>query len=73
MLKITFDVEYGIMTNKSLEEAINNICDQLHIERSQIKNMQFYNMDDMEGMDIMMRRRSKEDIKKQKNFPKTVD
>ena len=73
MLKITFDVEYGIMTNKSLEEAINNICNQLHIERSQIKNMQFYNMDDMEGMDIMMRRRSKEDIKKQKNFPKTVD
>ena len=70
MLKITFDVEYGIMTNKSLEEAINNICDQLHIERSQIKNMQFYNMDDMEGMDIMMRRRSKEDIKKTEKFSK---
>ena len=73
MLKITFDVEYGIMTNKSLEEAINNVCNQLHIERSQIKNMQFYNIDDMEGMDIMMHRGSKEDIKKQKNFPKTLD
>ena len=24
MLKITFDVEYGIVTSKSLEEAINN-------------------------------------------------
>lgn len=58
MLKITFDVEYGIMTNKSLEEAINNVCNQLHIERSQIKNMQFYNMDDMEGMNIMIPRES---------------
>ena len=68
MLKITFDVEYGIMTNKSLEEAINNICNQLHIERSQIKNMQFYNMDDMEGMGIVVRRNEKK-----KNFPKTLD
>ena len=58
MLKITFDVEYGIMTNKSLEEAINNICDQLHIERSQIKNMQFYNMDGMGDMDIIIPKES---------------
>ena len=70
MLKITFDVEYGIMTNKSLEEAINNICDQLHIERSQIKNMQFYNMDGMEDMDIMMRKKSK---KIEKISKKTLD
>ena len=56
MLKITFDVEYGIMTNKSLEEAIDNVCNQLHIERSQIKNMQFYNMDDM---DIVVRKNEK--------------
>ena len=68
MLKITFDVEYGIVTSKSLEEAINNICNQLHIERSQIKNMQFYNMDDMEGMGIVVRRNEKK-----KNFPKTLD
>ena len=66
MLKITFDVEYGIVTSKSLEEAINNICNQLHIERSQIKNMQFYNMDDMEGMGIVVRRSEKENIKKLK-------
>ena len=63
MLKITCDVEYGIVTSKSLEEAINNICNQLHIERSQIKNMQFYNMDGMEDMDIMICRGSKENIK----------
>ena len=63
MLKITFDVEYGIVTSKSLEEAINNVCNQLHIERSQIKNMQFYNMDGMEDMDIMIRRGSKENKK----------
>ena len=68
MLKITFDVEYGIVTSKSLEEAINNICNQLHIERSQIKNMQFYNMDDMKGMGIVVRRNEKK-----KNFPKTLD
>ena len=66
MLKITFDVEYGIVTSKSLEEAINNICNQLHIERSQIKNMQFYNMDDMEGMGIVVCRSEKENIKKLK-------
>lgn len=59
MLKITFDVEYGIVTSKSLEEAINNICDQLHIEKSQIKNMQFYNMDGMGDMDIIIPRESK--------------
>ena len=63
MLKITFDVEYGIVTSKSLEEAINNICNQLHIERSQIKNMQFYNMDGMQDMDIMIRRESEENKK----------
>ena len=45
MYKIRFDVEYGFKTDKTQEEAINMICEQLNIKPGQIKNMQFYNMD----------------------------
>ena len=45
MYKIRFDVEYGFKTDKTQEEAVNMICEQLNIEPYQIKNMQFYNMD----------------------------
>ena len=45
MYKIRFDVEYGFKTDKTQEEAINIICEQLNIKPGQIKNMQFYNMD----------------------------
>ena len=45
MYKIKFDVEYLFKTDKTQEEAINMICEQLNIRPGQIKNMQFYNMD----------------------------